>query len=182
AETFTQIHGAMNLRIMETLRQWVGRAEGKTLLDLYAGYGNLSLPLAGCVRTILAVESDPQAASDAIASARFNGITNFRVLALSSEEGLKQLRREGIRPGIALLDPPRQGCSREALEGILDLETPRLLYLSCDPATLARDVRCFLAAGYRVLRIQPFDLFPQTAHLETLVELLPDETRIEKTA
>ncbi len=73
AGTFTQVHGAMNLRIMETLRQWVGRAEGKTLLDLYAGYGNLSLPLAGQVQSILAVESDPQAAADAIASARFPG-------------------------------------------------------------------------------------------------------------
>jgi tRNA/tmRNA/rRNA uracil-C5-methylase (TrmA/RlmC/RlmD family) len=182
AGTFTQVHGAMNLLILETLRQWVGRAEGKMLLDLYAGYGNLSLPLAGQVQLILAVESDPQAASDAIASARLNGITRFRALAAPAEEGLKQLRREGIRPGIVLLDPPRQGCSREALEGILDLETPRLLYLSCDPATLARDARRFLAAGYRVRRIQPFDLFPQTAHLETLVELLPHETHIEKTS
>lgn len=185
AGTFTQVHWAMNLRIMETLKQWVGKAARKTLLDLYAGYGNLSLPLAGQVQAILAVESDPQAAEDAIASARrggLNGIPRFRVLALLAEEGLRRLRREGVRPGIVLLDPPRQGCSREALEGILDLETPQLLYLSCDPAILARDVRRFLAAGYRVSRIQPFDLFPQTAHLETLVELLPGGTRPEKTS
>ena len=156
------------------LNQLVSRAvaqvPGGTVTDLYAGVGLFAIALAarGDAK-VVAVEGDRSSARDLESNAEPYG-HSVHVQHLSVES---YLRRRGLqRPDTLLLDPPRTGISREAISGILGLKVPRVVYLSCDPATLARDVKRFLEVGYRLAHIEAFDLFPNTAHIETLAVLV----------
>lgn len=141
-----------------------------TVTDLYAGVGTFAVPLAAMgQRVIIAVEGDRSSARDLEAnSAPYGNV--IRARHLSVESYLQ--RRDVERPDTVVIDPPRTGMSREAASGILALQAPRVVYLSCDPATLARDVRRFADAGYDLTHIEAFDLFPNTAHIETLAVLV----------
>ena len=137
-----------------------------TVTDLYAGVGLFAIPLAAHGhRHIVAVEGDRSSARDLESNAAPYGRT-IHVRHLSVESYLQ--RRDVQAPDTLLIDPPRTGMSREAMSGILGLKVGRVVYLSCDPATLARDVKRFSEAGYRLDHIEAFDLFPNTAHVETL--------------
>jgi 23S rRNA (uracil1939-C5)-methyltransferase len=137
--------------------------------DLYAGVGLFAVSLARRGDTsVVAVEGDRSSARDLESNAAPFG-TAVHVQHLSVES---YLQRRGLqRPDTVLLDPPRTGISQEAMSAVLGLKVPRIVYLSCDPATLARDVRRFIEAGYGLDHIEAFDLFPNTAHIETLVVL-----------
>ena len=137
-----------------------------TVIDLYAGVGLFAVSLAARGNnSVVAVEGDRSSARDLESNAAPYG-TAVHVQHLSVEHYLK---RRGIRrPDVLLLDPPRTGMSREAMSGVLALKVPRVVYLSCDPATLARDVKRFSEVGYHLDHIEAFDLFPNTAHIETL--------------
>ena len=139
------------------------------VIDLYAGVGLFAVCLAARGHnTIVAVEGDRSSARDLESNAAPYG-TAVHVQHLPVEH---YLTRRGIRrPDALLLDPPRTGMSREAMSGVLALKVPRVVYLSCDPATLARDVKRFSEVGYHLDRIEGFDLFPSTAHIETLAVL-----------
>ena len=140
-----------------------------TVTDLYAGVGLFAIPLAAQGhRQIVAIEGDLSSARDLDANAAPYGPA-IHVRHLSVESYLQ--RRDVQRPDTLVLDPPRTGLSREAMSGILGLKVPRVVYVSCDPATLARDVRRFSEVGYRLDHIEAFDLFPNTAHVETLAVL-----------
>jgi 23S rRNA (uracil1939-C5)-methyltransferase len=137
--------------------------------DLYAGVGLFAIPLAALGdRQIVAIEGDRSSARDLDSNAAPYG-SAIHIRHLSVESYLQ--RRDVERPDTLLLDPPRTGTSSEAMSGILGLKVPRVVYLSCDPATLARDVRRFAEAGYHLDHIEAFDLFPNTAHVETLAVL-----------
>jgi len=137
-----------------------------TVTDLYAGVGLFAVCLAARgTHAVVAVEGDRSSARDLESNAAAYG-TAVNVQHVSVEHYLK---RRGIRrPDALLLDPPRTGMSREAMSGVLALKVPRVVYLSCDPATLARDVKRFSEVGYHLEHIEAFDLFPNTAHIETL--------------
>jgi 23S rRNA (uracil1939-C5)-methyltransferase len=137
-----------------------------SVTDLYAGVGLFAVSLAALGRTaIVAVEGDRYSAADLAANARPYG-TAVTVLHASVEE---YLERRGVRaPATLVLDPPRTGVSTEAMSGLLALKPGRVVYVSCDVATLARDARRFVEVGYRVEHVEAFDLFPNTAHVETL--------------
>jgi tRNA/tmRNA/rRNA uracil-C5-methylase (TrmA/RlmC/RlmD family) len=155
------------------LGQLVGRLIGQvppgTVTDLYAGVGLFAVPLAALGhRRITAVEGDRSSARDLEANAAPYGDA-IRPRHLSVESYLQ--RRDVATPDTLVIDPPRTGMSREATSGILALKAARVVYLSCDPATLARDVRRFVEAGYHLTHIEAFDLFPNTAHVETLAVL-----------
>jgi 23S rRNA (uracil1939-C5)-methyltransferase len=141
------------------------------VLELYAGVGAMGMLLAPKARYIWAVEENPQAVQDGIQSAMLNGITNIRFSVGRCEEvmGRRRPRRdlEGA-PVIALLDPPRAGCSPSVLKDVMALKPRRIVYVSCDPATLARDARYLSTGGYLLRRSVPVDLFPQTAHIESV--------------
>jgi 23S rRNA (uracil1939-C5)-methyltransferase len=137
--------------------------------ELYAGVGLFAVSLAASgFRRIVAVEGDRSSVRDLMSNAaRYEGALSVEQ---TSVEGFFQ--RAGVEtPDTIVLDPPRTGISREAMTGILGLASPAVVYLSCDLATLARDVRRFLDAGYALDHIEAFDLFPNTAHVETLVVL-----------
>ncbi len=142
-------------------------AEGEHAVDLYAGVGLFSLPLARRFRTVTAVES----AASAVRDLEFNtaraslGVTASRATA---EMFLEELERP---PDFVLADPPRAGLGKHVVRHLLRLQPPRVTIVACDPATLARDIGPLAAAGYRLERVTLIDLFPQTYHIETVVHL-----------
>jgi 23S rRNA (uracil1939-C5)-methyltransferase len=137
------------------------------VLDLFCGAGNFSLPLARTASAVVAVDHDPGGIADGIASATAAGITNVRFEAAAAD---RFLRRRGLGGAdVVVLDPPRSGAA-SVVGQLARLKPARVVYVSCEPSTLARDVRTLVAAGYAVDRVQPLDLFPQSEHVETVLE------------
>jgi 23S rRNA (uracil1939-C5)-methyltransferase len=167
--SFMQANWPLAETLARTLVEWAAPSSGLRLLELYAGIGLLGLPLAKRGALVTEVEANRWALADARHAAKTNHIGRCRFRHLKAEECL-----DATEPGeydAVLMDPPRTGLSPEALRGLQALNVPRLFYLSCDPATLARDLGKLRAGGYRIARLQAFDMFPQTSHIETLVEL-----------
>jgi 23S rRNA (uracil1939-C5)-methyltransferase len=153
----------------QTVQEWTGKISGKGILELYAGTGALGMSLAQAGARVTGVEVNRYAVQDARQSIQSNRIKGCRMRAVSVESYLSTVQCGEY--DVILLDPPRTGLRPKVLEQLGVLRVPRLLYLSCDPPSLSRDVKALCAQGYTIHRLQPFDMFPQTAHLETLVEL-----------
>ncbi|WP_447965570.1 23S rRNA (uracil(1939)-C(5))-methyltransferase RlmD [Nitrospira sp. Ecomares 2.1] len=149
--------------------EWLGYLKGQRILELYAGTGPLGLSLASQGAHVTCVEGDPFAIHDARESLRINEITGCRVRISSVESYLMTVKSGAY--DVILLDPPRAGLNPKVVDRLGVLQVPRLFYLSCDAPSLARDIKSLCEKGYTIQRMQPFDMFPQTAHLETLVEL-----------
>jgi 23S rRNA (uracil1939-C5)-methyltransferase len=165
--TFLQVNAGVNAALIATVTDWAGLTGGERVVDLYAGFGNFSLPLARHGR-VTAVESSPSAVADARWNARASG-RPVRVVGRSVDDWTPTADER--RPDLVVMDPPRTGLTASALSRVLALDAPHLLYVSCEPATLARDVKRFAQSEYAVHRVAAFDMFPQTAHVETFVEL-----------
>lgn len=137
--------------------------------DVYCGGGLLSLPLARAARSVRGIEQNPMAIADANAAARENRITNAQFVAAPAAIGLQRMvRGELPRPNLVALDPPRAGCDPEVLAAIGALRPRRIAYVSCEPATLARDLAALRSHGFHSTAVTPIDLFPQTSHLEAV--------------
>jgi len=164
AESFFQI----NPSLLEPLIDFaLGEASGESALDLYSGVGLFTLPLSRQFKKVVAVESNPTA----VRFARRNlQNTNARVIAAGVAEWIRSTPLREV--DFILLDPPRAGAESAVIKGILDLRPPQISYVSCDPATLARDLKKLFAGGYKIHSIRGFDLFPQTHHVETVVRLV----------
>jgi len=167
AGTFTQVNPAANRLLVDTVTRLAEAADGVRILDLFAGAGNLSLPLARRGAHVLAVESDRRAVADAQAAAQRLGLANFAIERGRAEQVARRLAEGGERFDVVVLDPPRSGAAA-VIEPILSLGAKRIVYVACDPATLARDLRA-LAPAYSVEIVQPIDMFPQTYHVEIVV-------------
>jgi 23S rRNA (uracil1939-C5)-methyltransferase len=167
-DAFAQVNPAANRLLVATVVGFAGPAAGERVLDLYCGGGNLSFPLARRGATVEGVERDPVAVDAARANAARLGIPGTTFHRASVAQALA-----GRAPGTVdavVLDPPRAGAA-DAAAHLGALRAPRIVYVSCDPATLARDVGTLRACGYRVVRVQPIDAFPQTYHVESVAEL-----------
>ncbi len=163
--TFTQVNAAANRALVRTVVDLVG--PGAPVLDLFCGAGNLSLPLARVAASVVGVDQNPDSIADAAASAGAAALRNVRFEAAAAD---RFVRRHGLAgASLVVLDPPRSGAAA-VIAQLARLAPPRIVYVSCDPATLARDVRTLAGAGYAVDRMQPIDLFPQTEHVETVLE------------
>ena len=169
--TFAQPNWPMNELITDLILAFAQLKGNETVLELYSGMGNFSVFLAKQAARVITMESSPQAVKDAKINARVNNVMNLEFYCCEVEKGLVKLLRNRRSIDLIVLDPPRQGAGQAVLKRISGLQSPRILYLSCEPTTLARDIKCLLQHGYRLGRIQPFDLFPQTYHLEVLAEL-----------
>ena len=146
---------------------------GKVLLDLYCGAGTIGLSMASAARRVIGAEIVPEAVEDARFNAKENGIGNAEFLCADAAEAAKQLAGRGVRPDVVIVDPPRKGLAPEVIETVATAFCPeRVVYVSCDPATLARDLKQFAEKGYRLVEYTPFDLFPRTTHVETVVQLV----------
>ncbi|HEV8384750.1 MAG TPA: 23S rRNA (uracil(1939)-C(5))-methyltransferase RlmD [Candidatus Acidoferrales bacterium] len=151
----------------------VADAQGKLALDLFAGVGLFTIPLARHFERVVAVESNAAAARDLDANIAAAGVS-----AQTANAPIEKLLHDWQEtPDFVVLDPPRAGVPAEAVQCIVALAPPRVRYVSCDPATLARDLQGFLAGGFHIEEIHLFDMFPQTFHIETLVKLVPTASR-----
>lgn len=177
--TFVQANGAVNQALVEVVGELAPTYRSRSVLDLFAGAGNFTLPLALTAGEVVGVEGYPPAARDGEHNAKVNGLSRVRMLSLEAGEALQTLKREGYRPALTLLDPPREGAVG-VLDDLADLSPEHILYVSCSPPTLARDLRVLAGRGYRVEWVRAADMFPQTAHLEALV-LLRHECRGART-
>ena len=173
---FLQPNQALVGKVYETIRRNAGLTGGQTVYDLYCGIGLISLGLAGGAKMVYGVESEQENVSFAEKNAALNGISNALFICGRVEDVLKgrALFRAGPPPDVIVLDPPRAGLHKEVIGPLLEARAPRLLYLSCNPASLARDLKLLLERdpAYRVESLQMFDFFPHTVHAEVLATLV----------
>jgi 23S rRNA (uracil1939-C5)-methyltransferase len=163
--TFFQVNRASAETLLQMVRARLALHDDARLLDLYCGAGAFALPLAVEVAEVVGVEEHPGAVDDARVTAEQNGIGNAHFETGMVERVLERLDQ---RFDAAILDPPRRGCHPQALAALLRLAPARLVYVSCHPATLARDLKTLTTGGYRVTSVRPVDLFPQTPHIESV--------------
>ena len=155
-------------------RTAIGLAEltGKeTVVDAYCGIGTIGLCAAASAGRVLGIERNPAAVRDAIANARRNGVNNARFTCADATAWMEQAAREALRPHVVFLDPPRAGSTPACIGAVSRMAPRRVVYVSCDPETLARDVALFARQGYKARKFVPVDLFPHTRHIETVVLL-----------
>ena len=141
------------------------------MLDLYCGTGTIGLFLAACAKEVIGVEIVAPAVENARENAKINGIQNARFLCADAAQAAAQLRDEGIHPDVVVVDPPRKGLDPALIETIAGMAPDRVVMVSCNSATAARDAKQFDALGYHCEKLQAVDLFPRTAHVETVVLL-----------
>jgi 23S rRNA (uracil1939-C5)-methyltransferase len=165
AGSFFQVNTAGAGAMVEIVRQYLAPRPAGRVLDLYCGVGLFTLAVAGQVREVTAVEAERCAAADAGFNVEAAGLDNVTVI-----EGDAAGALAAVRPsvGAVIVDPPRTGCGWAVLRKLAALRPARLVYVSCDPATFARDAKALVASGYRLAEVQPIDLFPQTFHIETV--------------
>ena len=139
--------------------------------DLYSGIGTISIYIAKKVKKVVSVESVKGAVDDAKYNALLNDVENIKFLKGKAELAFPKLVEEGLKINKVVLDPPRKGCETEVLQAIVDLNPERIVYVSCNSSTMARDVKHLIENGYKVKEVQPVDMFPHTAHIESIVSL-----------
>ncbi|RMF08379.1 MAG: 23S rRNA (uracil(1939)-C(5))-methyltransferase RlmD [Candidatus Neomarinimicrobiota bacterium] len=171
ANSFFQTNTLQAERLYAVVREKARIRGTETVLDLYCGAGTIGLYLAREAREVIGVEVSPSAVEDARRNAELNGITNARFLRANLDRPLGRLAREGS-PELIIVDPPRVGLHRETIDSILRLAPDRIVYVSCNPTTLARDLQLFTAGGYQPGEPVVVDMFPHTAHIETVVDLI----------
>ena len=143
----------------------------ETVIDAYCGIGTIGLCAAPLAKQVIGVERNPSAVKDAAANARRNKIANARFVCADATEWMAAAAGEGLHPDVVFLDPPRAGSTPECIAAVNKMKPRRVVYVSCDPETLARDVAAFTRLGWRAAKFCPVDLFPQTKHVETVVLL-----------
>ena len=166
-------HQAQRLYQMAISQAEITKAD--TVLDLYCGVGTITLAMAGAAGKVIGVEVVPQAVEDARDNAVRNGITNAEIFCGDAGQAALELEKSGVRPDVVVVDPPRNGLNADTIEALHRMSPRRIVYVSCDPATLARDVALLKERGYTLKTAAAADLFPRCAHVETVV-LLSRET------
>ena len=147
----------------------------ETVLDLYCGTGTIGLSMAKHAGQVIGAEIVPEAVEDAKINAKINGIENARFICADAGRAAAQLEKEGIKPDAVILDPPRKGCTAGLIETVARMGPDRIVYVSCDPATLARDCKSFAEKGYRIESAAVYDMFPRTGNVETVCKLTRSE-------
>ena len=171
ARSFYQVNHAQAQRLYETAIAMAGITKNDLVLDLYCGVGTITLAMASAAGKVMGVEVVPQAIEDARDNARRNGIENAEFFCADAGAAALELEQKGIRPDIITVDPPRKGLNSDAIEAIDRMNPKRLVYISCDPATLARDTALLKERGFRLEKAIAADLFPRCSHVETVVLL-----------
>ncbi|MFE4573106.1 23S rRNA (uracil(1939)-C(5))-methyltransferase RlmD [Paenibacillus chitinolyticus] len=176
ARSFFQVNPVQTEALYGKALEYAGLTGGETVVDAYCGIGTISLFLAKYAKKVYGVEIVPEAIEDAKRNAELNGIRNAEFAVGGAEDVLPEWQRAGVRPDVIVVDPPRKGCDERLLDTILQLRPERVVYVSCNASTLARDLRMLEDGGYRTVCVQPVDMFPHTVHVESVCLLVRDET------
>ena len=166
---FLQTNTAMAERLYGIAREFASLTGGETVYDLYCGIGTIGLSLASQALTVWGVEVSEESVACALENADLNGISNAAFFAGETADALAELRERAGAPEVVIVDPPRAGLSNKAVRRIGRLEAPKLVYVSCNPTTLAGNIKEFAASwGYTLERVRPVDMFPHTPHVESV--------------
>jgi 23S rRNA (uracil1939-C5)-methyltransferase len=165
--------------VRDGLRSGPGAPDSKPLIvDAYAGVGTMALWLSSIAEKIVAIEEVASSVQDGKVNLELNGIKNVEFVRAKVEDHIPTMLRDGMKVDVLVVDPPRKGVERSGLDSIIALAPGAIVYVSCNPSTLARDLKILSAAGYRVERVQPIDMFPQTYHVESVTLLTRAGQRI----
>lgn len=167
--SFFQVNPLQTERLYQEVAKRLQAEPEDNLLDLYCGAGTIGLSLAHRVRSVVGIETNSDAVKDAERNADYNHIANAEFIAGKAEHELVRLAATTSRYEIAIVDPPRQGCDKRLLEALVEMGPRQIIYVSCNPSTLARDMKYLVDNGYRMGPVQPVDMFPQTSHVECVV-------------
>lgn len=174
--SFYQINTLQAEKLYQTAIDFAELNPTDTVIDAYCGIGTIALSLAETVNKVYGVEVVPEAIEDAKVNAQLNHVGNTEFVAGKAEEVLNEWKNEGVQADVLIADPPRKGLASEFVESVIDMAPKKMVYVSCNPATLARDCRLLVDGGYQLEKVQPVDLFPYTTHVECVVLM----SRVEK--
>ncbi len=166
--SFYQVNPAQAERLYSKAMEFAAPLEHARVLDLYCGAGTISLCLARCAETVIGAEIVPAAVENARENAARNGLHNVEFLCADAGEAAAELSRRGLQPDVVVVDPPRKGLAENVIETVCAMGPERVVYVSCDPATQARDLKRFAELGYPARKAVAVDMFPRTAHVETV--------------
>ena len=167
-QSFYQVNREQAERLYERAVDMALPEPAGTVLELYCGAGTISLPLSRRAGRVIGAEIVPEAVANARENALANGVTNAEFICADAGEAAARFAGRGERPDVIVVDPPRKGMSEQAVAAAASMRPERIVYVSCDPATLARDIKRFASLGYRAERATAVDMFPRTAHVETV--------------
>lgn len=176
ARSFYQVNPEQTKVLYDKALEYAKLSGEETVIDAYCGIGTISLFLAQNAKKVYGVEIVPEAIEDAKRNAKLNGMTNVEFAVGKSEEIIPSWHQQGIKADVIVVDPPRKGCDIELLETIIIMKPKRVVYVSCNPGTLARDLRILEDGGFKTIEVQPVDMFPHTNHVECVTLM----SRVEK--
>ncbi len=174
---FYQVNRTMAEILYKKAAEYALLTPDTVLLDMYCGAGTIGLSMADRVKAVIGAEIIPEAVENAKTNAEINGIKNARFICADAGKAAKMLENENLKPNAVILDPPRKGCSKELIETVAKMNPDRIVYVSCDHATLARDCAAFDSLGYKTVEATPVDLFARTSHVETVCLLSQQKNR-----
>ena len=178
--SFYQINPVQTERLYGEAIRLAGLSGEETVLDAYCGIGTIGLCAAAQAKQVIGVELNAEAVKDAIVNAKLNGIKNAWFTAGDAGQFMERMAADGQRPDAVFMDPPREGSDEKFLRSLLRVSPVRVVYISCNPETMQRDLSILVKGGYKVRHIQPVDMFPHTDHIETVVLLTKSEEKKQK--
>jgi len=171
AESFFQVNTVQAAILYDTALEYAGLSGGETVVDAYCGTGTITLFLARKAALVYGIEESTAAIRDARRNSSDNGVKNVEFIVGDAAKVMPTLYKQGVRPHAIVVDPPRAGCEPRVLETFAAMAPQRIVYVSCNPASLARDLAFLDQNGYRAVEVQPVDMFPQTMHIECVVRV-----------
>ena len=172
ARSFYQVNPEQTKVLYDKAIEYANLSGEETVIDAYCGIGTISLFLAQKAKNVYGVEIVPEAIEDARKNAELNGISNAEFAVGEAEVVIPNWYKQGIQADVLVVDPPRKGCDQALLDTIINMKPEKVVYVSCNPATLARDLRILEDGGYKTVEVQPVDMFPQTMHVEAVAKLI----------
>ena len=169
--SFYQVNPIQTEILYGKAKEFAGLTGSETVIDAYCGTGTIGLTVASGAKEVIGVEVNKDAVADAVENAGRNGVANAVFHAADAGEFMEAMAAKGQTADVVITDPPRAGCSGKFLHSLMKLSPKRVVYVSCNPETLARDLYTLTKGGYKVRRIQPVDMFPFTSHAEVVVAL-----------
>ncbi|MDE6729158.1 MAG: 23S rRNA (uracil(1939)-C(5))-methyltransferase RlmD, partial [Oscillospiraceae bacterium] len=169
AQSFYQVNTAQAEKLYTIAKQYAEFQGNEVLLDLYCGAGTIGLSMADSVRQLIGVEIIPQAIENARENARRSQITNAEFYCGDAGMIAQKLAEQNLRPDVVILDPPRKGCDSAAITAVVDMQPDKIIMISCNAATCARDAAIFAEYGYQIRKARAVDLFPRTSHVECII-------------